>query len=339
MANSLILLIESSTHTRRLLAGNIEANEPGWQVLSFPLVAKVLREWSNPEPALVLVDSDGSFSHAEINEVAKRASSGPSGGIYLLSSSENGPPEALKNQALGWVRKPHAGASLAADWSSTHLRALMTKGRDGSSASIQDLQGKAPVTSVAPLVLAIGVSTGGPGALEKLLPELPVKFPAPVMIVQHIPEGFSNNLARSLSSRCKLPVREGVAGEPVLPGTIWLAPGDRHMEVEGPPQKARLRLHQEPPENFCRPAVDPLFRSVARVYGSRVLALVLTGMGQDGLEGARSVRGAGGLVWAQDESTSVVWGMPGAVVKGGIAHGVYPLGRLGSELCRVFSCI
>lgn len=339
MAKPSILLIEASTHTRRVLAGNIEANEPGWQVLAFPLVAKALREWPSPEPALVLVDADGFFSLTEINEVARKASSGPSGGIHLLSSSETGPSEEMKKLGLGWISKPAAGAALAADWSSRHLRLLMTKRREGSSAIIQALSAKATFPPVPPLVLAIGVSTGGPAALEKVLPGLPARFPVPVLVVQHIPEGFSHNLARSLAGKCQLPVREGVAGEAILPGTIWLAPGDRHMEVEGPLEKARLRLHQEPPENFCRPAVDPLFRSVAKVYGSRVLALVLTGMGQDGLAGAKLIRAAGGMVWAQDESTSVVWGMPGAVVKGGAATGVYSIGQLASELCRVFSCI
>ena len=339
MAKPSIYLIEASTHTRRALLEEIGAKEPEWRVFAFPLVTKALREWETAEPALVLVDADGVFTREEIMELANKSASGPSGGIHLLSSCENGPPEALKQLALGWIPKPPAGAALPAGWSSTHLRCLLARRCDGAAVGNRELPARVYSPPLTPLVLAIGVSTGGPAALEKVLPELPAKFPAPVLIAQHIPEGFSGNLARALSSRCKLPVREGIAGEPLLPGGVWLAPGDRHMEVEGPPQKARLRLHQEPPENFCRPAVDPLFRSVARVYGSRVLALVLTGMGQDGLEGARSVRGAGGLVWAQDESTSVVWGMPGAVVKGGIAHGVYPLGRLGSELCRVFSCI
>ena len=339
MATQSIFLVEASTHTRRVLSGNIEAHQPGWQVVAFPLVAKALREWGTANPSLVLIDADGFFSAAEINEVAAKASSGTAGGIYLLSSSENGPTAELKSLALGWIPKPPPGAAPAEEWSSIHLVGLMTRRRDlpcapGLTTAIPTIP-----PSASPLVLAIGVSTGGPAALEKLLPELPAKFPVPVLIVQHIPEGFSNNLARSLSGKCKLPVREATAGEPVLPGTIWLAPGDRHMEVEGNLHTVRLKLHQGVPENFCRPAVDPLFRSVAKVYGGRAMALVLTGMGQDGLEGAKLVRGAGGTVWAQDESTSVVWGMPGAVVKGGVATGVFPIGQMGSQICRVFSCI
>jgi chemotaxis response regulator CheB len=339
MTRPSVFLIEASTHTRRVLGENIGVSEPDWQVVAFPLVAKAIREWPSPGPVLVLVDADGIFSFAEINEVAQKASSGPSGGVYLLSSSENGPPAELKTRALGWIPKPHAGASPSPDWCSRHVRGLMRKGREGSFATIPALSNKSSAPPVPPLVLAVGVSTGGPSALEKMLAELPAKFPVPVLIVQHIPEGFSNNLARSLSSRCNLPVREAVTGEPILPGTIWLAPGDRHMEVEGPSESARLKLHQNPPENFCRPAVDPLFRSVAQVYGSRVLALVLTGMGQDGLEGARAIRKSGGMVWAQDESTSVVWGMPGSVVKGGLANAVFPLGQFGPALCQIFSCI
>jgi two-component system chemotaxis response regulator CheB len=334
-----VFLIEASTHTRRVLGENIGAIEPGWQVLSFPLVNKAIREWPSPGPFLVLVDADGIFSSAEIDEVAQKAATSPSGGIYLLSSSENGPSQELNSLALGWIPKPSSGANLAPDWCSRHLKSLMEKRRERSSVTLAPLTPKPESPLLPPMVLVIGVSTGGPSALEKLLPELPAKFPVPVLLVQHIPEGFSNNLALSLSGRCKLRVREAVIGEPVLPGTIWLAPGNRHMEVEGPLQKAKLKVHQGPLENFCRPAVDPLFRSVAQLYGSRVLAVVLTGMGHDGLEGAKAIRKAGGQVWAQDEATSVVWGMPGAIVKGGLAHAVYPIGQFGPALCQAFSCI
>jgi two-component system, chemotaxis family, protein-glutamate methylesterase/glutaminase len=191
-----------------------------------------------------------------------------------------------------------------------------------------------------PSVLAIGVSTGGPAALDVLLPQLPTGFPLPVLIVQHMPEVFTRLLAERLSPRCSLRVSEAAEGMPATPGGIYIARGDWHMEVlpaarTGAP--ATLHLTQEPPENHCRPAVDTLFRSAARVYGSGVLAVVLTGMGYDGLAGSRIIREQGGSVLAQDQATSTVWGMPGAVAQAGLAYKVLPLAAIAAEILRVAS--
>ncbi len=179
-----------------------------------------------------------------------------------------------------------------------------------------------------PTVLAIGVSTGGPAALDILLPGLPANFPLPVLIVQHMPELFTRLLAERLNGRCPLRVREGVEGEPVRAGAIYIARGNWHMEVLAGARiglPATLHLNQGPPENHCRPAVDVLFRSAAAVYGAGVLAVVLTGMGSDGMLGARIIREHGGSVLAQDQATSTVWGMPGAVAQCGIgAQGAAP---------------
>jgi two-component system chemotaxis response regulator CheB len=184
-------------------------------------------------------------------------------------------------------------------------------------------------------VVAIGVSTGGPNALAELLPNLPAQFGVPVVIVQHMPPLFTRFLSDRLNANCALEVGEGAAGKAVEPGQVWLAPGDFHMTVARDGATVRLRTSQTPPENSCRPAVDVLFRSVAQVYGPSVLAVVLTGMGQDGLRGCEWVREAGGQVWAQDEASSVVWGMPGAVVGAGLAQRVLPLNQLGPEVARV----
>jgi two-component system chemotaxis response regulator CheB len=194
-----------------------------------------------------------------------------------------------------------------------------------------------PILS-SPTVLAIGVSTGGPAALDILLPELPANFPLPVLIVQHMPELFTSLLAERLNSRCPLQVREGVEGEPVLVGSIYIARGNWHMEVQpgariGMP--ATLRLNQDALENHCRPAVDLLFRSAAAVYGAGVLAVVLTGMGSDGMLGARQIREHGGSVLAQDEASSTVWGMPGAVTAAGLAQSVLPLNAIAGEILRI----
>ncbi len=190
----------------------------------------------------------------------------------------------------------------------------------------------------APAVVAIGVSTGGPAALDVLLPELPADFPLPVLVVQHMPEVFTRLFAERLSRRCRLRVCEASEGAPATPGIIYIARGNWHMETlaaarAGSP--ATLHLNQDPPENHCRPAVDTLFRSVARVYGSGVLAVVLTGMGCDGLAGSRIVRAQGGSVLAQDQATSTVWGMPGAVAQAGLAHKVLPLAAIAPEILRI----
>jgi two-component system chemotaxis response regulator CheB len=189
-----------------------------------------------------------------------------------------------------------------------------------------------------PVVLAIGVSTGGPAALDLLLPALPQNFPLPVLIVQHMPELFTRLFAERLNGRCRLPVHEAIEGEPVRSGTIYIAKGNWHMEVMAgarlglPPV---LRLNQGPMENHCRPAVDVLFRSAAAIYGSGVLAVVLTGMGSDGMLGCRTIREHGGSVLAQDQASSAVWGMPGAVANAGLAQKVLPLGAIVPEILRL----
>ncbi|MGA9062309.1 MAG: chemotaxis response regulator protein-glutamate methylesterase [Terracidiphilus sp.] len=200
------------------------------------------------------------------------------------------------------------------------------------------LPGVQPPPAVTPAVVVIGVSTGGPAALDVLLPELPANFPLPVLIVQHMPEVFTRLFAERLSRLCPLQVYEAWEGAPASQGTIYIARGNWHMEMlaaaraDSPPT---IHLNQDPPENHCRPAVDALFRSAAKVYGSAVLAVVLTGMGFDGLAGCCIVRGRGGSVLTQDQASSTVWGMPGAVAKAGLAHKVLPLAAIAPEILRI----
>ena len=181
-------------------------------------------------------------------------------------------------------------------------------------------------------ILVIGVSTGGPNALAQLMPTIPASIPVPVLIVQHMPASFTTTLARRLDGASKLSVREARAGEVLQPGVVRIAPGGFHMVVEQKPQGVILQLNEDPPEQGCRPAVDVLFRSVAEVYGQHTLALILTGMGKDGLNGSEAIVEEGGTLFAQDEATSVVWGMPGAVTRAGLAEKVLPLDRIGYEL-------
>jgi two-component system chemotaxis response regulator CheB len=183
-------------------------------------------------------------------------------------------------------------------------------------------------------LVAIGASTGGPNALADLLHAFPPDWSVPIAIVQHMPPDFTARLAERLTQNSRLRVREGAAGEVVAGGSAWVAPGNYHLLVRRAFPAVRLALNQEPPVNSCRPSVDVLFRSAAEVYGPGVLAVVLTGMGQDGLRGCECVREAGGQVIVQDEATSVVWSMPGAVARAGLADQVLPLERLGPEIVR-----
>jgi two-component system chemotaxis response regulator CheB len=186
-----------------------------------------------------------------------------------------------------------------------------------------------PSTSIEPIgpveVIAIGASTGGPDALASILSKLPADFPVPIVIVQHMPPLFTRLFAQRLNSGCQITVREARDGDLVEPGTVLIAPGDFHLSLRRDGLAVRAVTHQEGPENWVRPAVDVLFRSVAEVYGERALGVVLTGMGQDGIRGVERMVGAGAQIVVQDEATSVVWGMPGVVADAGLAHRILPL--------------
>jgi two-component system, chemotaxis family, protein-glutamate methylesterase/glutaminase len=183
-------------------------------------------------------------------------------------------------------------------------------------------------------VVAIGVSTGGPNALADLLPALPGTLPVPIVIVQHMPPVFTRMLANRLDGRCALRVIEAEGGELLRPGRVHIAAGGQHLTLARQGTSVVTVATDDPPENSCRPAVDVLFRSVAALYGPSILSVVLTGMGQDGLRGAEAIRVAGGQVLAQDEASSVVWGMPGFVVRAGLADAVLPLDALAAEITR-----
>ena len=181
-------------------------------------------------------------------------------------------------------------------------------------------------------IVAIGVSTGGPNALTTLLSAFPANFPVPIVIVQHMPPVFTTRLAQRLNKNCQVSVCEGFSGASIAPGQVWIAPGDFHMILEREGTEIQIRTNQEHPENFCRPAVDVLFRSVAKIYGAGTLGVIMTGMGQDGLHGCECIREVGGQIFVQDQATSVVWGMPGMVANAGLADFVLPLNELGKEI-------
>ena len=194
-----------------------------------------------------------------------------------------------------------------------------------------------PMPLTRPHVLLIGTSTGGPQALNAVLGHIAGVFDrVPVLITQHMPPTFTAILAEHLAHLVKRPVHEAVDGEPVNAGSVYIAPGGKHMSVVRNNGIAAIALDDGPLINFCRPSVDPLFASAAKVWGHKALALVLTGMGSDGLQGAKAIVAAGGHVLAQDEASSVVWGMPGQVAHAGLASAVLPLDEIAHKLVRLF---
>jgi two-component system chemotaxis response regulator CheB len=191
------------------------------------------------------------------------------------------------------------------------------------------------IMKATPRAVLIGSSTGGPAALSTVLQSLPEDFPLPILIVQHMPPFFTQLLAERLNQVCKLEVQEAREGATVHTGKVLLAPGDFHMKLARRNGEIAVTMDQGPQENFCRPAVDVLFRSAKDVYGGSAVGVILTGMGQDGLRGAEALRSLGATIIAQDEPSSVVWGMPGAVANAGLAHSVLPLPEIGPAVMKI----
>ncbi len=186
-----------------------------------------------------------------------------------------------------------------------------------------------------PEILCIGSSTGGPKALIAILENLGPKFDLPILITQHMPKTFTSILAEHLGRSSGRPSAEAVDGETIERGRIYVAPGERHMLIEKRHGRPSLRLNDGPPENYCKPAVDPMLRSAASIYKDRLVTLVLTGMGHDGLVGGKAVIETGGTIIAQDQESSVVWGMPGAVANAGLCSAVIPLNEIAVHLNRL----
>jgi two-component system, chemotaxis family, protein-glutamate methylesterase/glutaminase len=208
-----------------------------------------------------------------------------------------------------------------------------------AAAPLAQLQlARRPFSMLAPRVLLIGSSTGGPQALMTLVADIgPVIDRFPVLITQHMPPTFTTILAEHLGRASRRPAHEAVDGELVKPGRIYLAPGGRHMRVVRHGADAAIALDDGPPVNFCKPAVDPLFNSAIDVWQGGIMSVILTGMGSDGMRGGKDIVAAGGSVIAQDEATSVVWGMPGAAANAGICAAVLPLNQIAPKLVRLFS--
>ena len=270
---------------------------------------------------------------------------------YVMKPSEQSSPATAMQTLAGQLLPKIAALAGAGFEMLSGVRGKTTRQEIAESKLSQGLAAAGPSTAggtggAKVEIVVIGVSTGGPTALEAVLPKLAENFPVPVMIVQHMPKLFTGELAERLDRRCALRVREAREGAEVVPGTIWLAPGDAHMEVaeaingaaaadrKGVVRRNTVHLHQQQSLNHCKPSADYLFNSAVKLYGAGTLALVMTGMGSDGLAGARHVHEAGGVVLTQDEATSAVWGMPGRVFEAGLSREPLPLTALAGELTR-----
>jgi two-component system chemotaxis response regulator CheB len=219
-----------------------------------------------------------------------------------------------------------------------HCRQLLASPATAKPVSVPAAIWPAPARAgvTAPIeVVCIGTSTGGPNALAEVFRDLPADLPVPVVVVQHMPPMFTAMLAERLNAQSAVACHEGAEGQIIERGHAYVAPGGHHMEVAKISVRTQLRIHEGPMENSCRPAVDVLFRSVTAVYRGAVLGVVMTGMGQDGLRGSAAIRENGGRIIAQDEASSVVWGMPGQVVQAGLAERVLPLNQIGLEITRI----
>ncbi len=337
-----ILAIDDSVVVRKLLA-DVIAGDPELELAGTAANGRIgLSKLTQLKPDVVTMDvempdMDGLEAVVEIRKLD------PFVPIIMFSSlTDRGATvtlDALTRGATDYVTKPSTTKNMAD--AVARIRAdLIPKikglvGRAGASSVV--LPPKIQARTLFPArveAMAIGCSTGGPNALPVVLGALPPPLPVPVFIVQHMPPVFTRQLAANLAKSTGLQVEEARDGAKVEPGQVWVAAGGFHMIVQRTPAGVFLRLNQDPPEHCCRPAVDPLFRSVAEVYKAGTLAAVLTGMGKDGAAGAVAIHAANGRVLAQDEATSVVWGMPGQVVRAGVAHEVLPLADIGPDLYR-----
>jgi two-component system, chemotaxis family, protein-glutamate methylesterase/glutaminase len=341
-----VLVVDDSFVVRRVVTDELAA-QPDIEVAGTAATGKIaLEKMAELNPDLVILDiempeMDGLTALSYLRE------SHPKTPVIMFSSlTQLGAAatlEALSRGASDFFAKPGGTGGLEAS-----RRVL----RDELIPAIRALCKRTPapatkeVTPPAPPPLrppselarvdlvAIGASTGGPNALAEIFAALPAEFLVPIVVVQHMPPMFTQMLAERLSKNSKIPTVEAKSGMELSAGRAWIAPGDYHLTIVRDGMRVRTKIHQEPAENACRPAVDPLLRSVAGAYGRNSLTVILTGMGQDGLRGCEAVRAAGGQVLVQDEASSVVWGMPGFVARAGLADRVLPLSLMAAEIVR-----
>lgn len=349
-----VLVVDESVLERRLIKKALE-EDPGITVASTaPNGLVALRKVDQQDPDLILLDiSLPDMDGIDALRIMKNMR--PQTPIIVFTAhDENAALATIKALELGaadFIEKP-SGAKDFEESKTLIYRSLVPKIRaihnqikkptiriPATLKGFEPIRRK-PKGEIKPKhidCVAIGVSTGGPDALVKIFPSFPADFPVPIVIVQHMPPLFTKNLADRLDTISELCVQECRPGDVLHAGGAWVAAGGFHMEVRKAMGQVIISTSKENPEVGCRPSVNVLFRSVARAFGANVLAIMLTGMGKDGLEGSRHIVNAGGTLIAQDEASSVVWGMPGAVARAGLTDTLIPLPRMGDEIVRLVS--
>ncbi|WP_261376624.1 chemotaxis response regulator protein-glutamate methylesterase [Nocardioides sp. J9] len=339
-----VLVVDDSALVRRLVATALKGADDIEVVAAARDGLEAVRMVDDLRPDVVTLDIempnlDGLGALTRIREKHPRLPV-----IMFSTLTERGASatlEALSRGASDYVTKPSNtgqisdGIAAVRDQLVPRIRALagIRKLAPGAGPVVRRTRPASAPRTVSALL--VGCSTGGPDALAHFLPRLPADFPVPVLVVQHMPPVFTAMLAQRLDKVSALEVREAVDGDEVRPGRVLVAPGDHHLRLRRGVAGVHAVLDQGPQENFCRPAVDVLFRSALDVYGGSAIATLLTGMGQDGLAGARQLAAAGARVLVQDEESSVVWGMPGAVAGAGLADDVLPLDEMADRVVGV----
>jgi two-component system chemotaxis response regulator CheB len=338
-----VLVVDDAVLVRKVVT-DVLAEDPLFKLHGTAANGKLaLQRIALSAPDIIVLDfempeMDGLQTIAEVRKVHPKVP------IVMFSAlTESGARETLEALASGandYVTKPSGGSNLEA--SKRHIRnELLPKLKalclEPPAAPVRVSQAPAqPPTRILPQLrvdaVAIGVSTGGPNALAEVIPQISKGISCPVFITQHMPAMFTRMLAERLTQRGGMPVREAQQGMRIENGCAYLAPGGWHLGVERRGVAIEVRLSDAPPENSCRPAVDFMLRELVAHYGGNILSVILTGMGQDGKIGCEQVIGAGGIVLAQDQATSVVWGMPGAVTQAGLAHEVLPLNVIAQRI-------
>lgn len=344
MSKIRVLVVDDSVVVRKVVSEEL-GKQPDIEVVGSASNGQIaLARMTQYNPDLVVLDIEMPEMDG-LTALRKMRESHPKTHVIMFSTlTERGAKETLEALSLGasdYFPKPTGTGSLEESQRVLReqlvpsIRALCQRKTIGTIPPAPATFSARPVSKATRVdILAIGSSTGGPNALADIFAALPANFPLPIVVTQHMPPMFTKLLAERLAKNSPIPTVEARSGDELLPGRAWVAPGDFHLTVVRDGPRVRIALNQEPHENSCRPAVDPMFRSVATLFGGHVLGVVLTGMGQDGHRGAQAVVGNGGHILAQDEASSVVWGMPGFVAKAGLADKVLPLSEMAGEIIR-----
>lgn len=332
-----VLVVDDSAAFRRLLTVALE-RDPGIKVVGTARDGAVaLEHLQTAVPNVVTLDLDMPTldGMATLREMRRRHPALP---ILVVSAATTrgarSTYDALAAGATDYFAKPSSLEGATLDSLSTELVARV---RTIAASRVTPALRVRPFGELAPRLLVVGASTGGPEAITQLLVALHHPLPVPILLVQHMPASFTPVFAERLAARLGVDVREAVDGAPVRAGEVRLAPGDRHLTVRKDKGGLVLGVTRDPPENSCRPSVDVTLRTAVEACGERVLSVILTGVGTDGRAGCARVSAAGGRVFAQDEGTSVVWGMPGAVARAGLAHRIGPIRDLAVAIQQAFA--